>query len=449
MHDTRTIFHVDMDSFFASVEQQARPELRGIPIAVSGDPKSRTVVAAASREAKRFGVRSGMAIHDARSRCPQIRFILGDPDKYVHISRAAIDIFHEFSDQVEIWSIDEAFLDVTGWVASHACDVCQEQSERRHRTDLVRSCGAITIAREIKQRFLNVFGPAITCSIGIAPNKRLAKAGSDFYKPDGTVFVFTDTPPTIHSIAGERVRLLRRDHMLNQLDLGDLCGIGARIESRLHSLGIATVGQLATTPVQLLVEHFGMHGATLHDMAIGNDDAAVVTEDAAPKSVGHGATLPRNLLTIDEVGAVVAELAEKVAARLRRYDFLGGTIHATLRYHRFTSHTEQKALAVSTDDGLRIGEVAMNILRRWPWTHPVRYVGIRVSGLIPARPAQASVFPHDERWQRAVRSMDCVNARYGDWTVQRGSVSLHERFLRKVAAAFRATRHLKEGRTLS
>ncbi|MFH1430006.1 MAG: DNA polymerase IV [Candidatus Uhrbacteria bacterium] len=577
-----TIFHIDMDSFFASVEQQARPRLRGKPIAVSGDPKSRTVVAAASREAKRWGVRSAMAIHEARALCPQIEFVLGDPDKYVEVSRRVFSIFERYTADVEVWSIDEAFLDVSGWVERYACPECQEHSfsvgavlknispppsgrgsDRGWGSGV--GCGSVRLAERIKRDIAREVGEYITCSVGIATNKRLAKQASDFHKPDGIVLVYNDThgPPAVHpssptmchseqdeessaktvchSEQGEEsrsgivrdpsvvalpqddtktlalpqddtkilalsqdntvgsLRLIARSDLLASLSLSDFCGIGRRIEARLHTLGIRTVASLAAAPIDMLVEHFGVYGYDLHDMAHGHDCSSVEAEDADPKSMGHSVTLPHDIKTFTALQPIVAELAEKVAARLRRHGYRGGVVHVTVRYHDFSGKSEQRLLGQTTDDGLEISREAMRIVEGWVsgvgeglqnisphplptlgrdpgfylldsnvgtrrgsasesasggergWSvknsrlsKPVRLVGISIERLVRHDPAQVSLFQKDRRWEQATRAMDEANERYGDWTVQRASLLNKERMLRKVAAAFKATRHLKD-----
>ncbi|MBI4143128.1 DNA polymerase IV [Candidatus Uhrbacteria bacterium] len=429
---SRTILHVDMDSFFASVEQQANPRLRGIPIAVSGDPKSRTVVAAASKEAKRFGVRSAMTIGEARALCPQIQFVLGDPAKYVEVSRRIIAILGSFTPDVEVFSIDEAFLDVTGWG------------------------NAVHIAQEIKRRVREEVGEWITCSIGIAPNKRLAKLASEFDKPDGIVIV-TDghgsvrLPAEASAKAGmatestdDRIRVIARSDLLASLKLRDLCGIGARIEARLHAIGITTIGQLAAAPLDCLVGEFGSYGYELHDMALGLDRSSVDAGDHDPKSMGHATTLPRDLRSLAAIRPVVEELSEKVAARLRRHGFRGSIIHVTIRFRDFTSRSEQTTIPDATDDGLRISRAVMRVLGEWAIRIPVRLIGVSIGKLVRAAPIQVPLFPRDQRWQSVTAAMDVANDRYGDWTVQRASLLAHDRVAREVAAAFRATAHLKE-----
>lgn len=418
--------------------------LRGVPIAVSGDPKSRTVVAAASKEAKRFGVKSAMTIGEARRLCPQIQFILGDPDKYVEVSRRVIGILGDFTPDVEVTSIDEAFLDVTGWTGNAlagpaAADPLRARSLRAQGDPPSASpaCSAIFVAQEIKRRIREEVGEWITCSIGIAPNKRLAKLASEFKKPDGLVVV------TDGVRGGGSCFVVSRAELLSSLKLRDLCGIGARIEARLNAMGITTVGALAAASMDRLAEEFGSYGRELHDMALGIDASSVDAEDAAPKSMGHATTLPKDLKTLAELQPVVDELAEKVASRLRRHGYRASTIHVTLRFRDFTSRGEQTTIPDATDDGLRISREVIRMLSDRGLRQPVRLVGVSVSKLVCSNPEQVSLLSKDRRWRAATAALDQANDRYGDWTVQRASLLVSERVSRKVAAAFRATRHLK------
>ena len=211
-------------------------------------------------------------------------------------------------------------------------------------------------------------------------------------------------------------------------------------------LRITTITQLAAAPLHLLIGEFGSYGHELHDMALGHDASSVDADDADPKSMGHAVTLPRDLHTFTEVRGVVEELAEKVAARLRRAGYGGTTIHVTVRFRDFTSRGEQVTIPDATADGLRIVREVMRILERWNRLPPVRLVGVSVSNLIGAHLTQASLFPKQERWRAATNAMDAANNRYGDWTVQRASLLRTERVAREVAAAFQSTAHLKSAR---
>ncbi|MDP3771709.1 MAG: DNA polymerase IV, partial [bacterium] len=448
---------------------------------------------------------SAMTIRDARALCPQIQFVLGDPDKYVEVSRRVIEILESFTPDVEVTSIDEAFLDVSGWCERYACAECNAASpspDARAGTGRSPSSqegekkwprfGAMHLAQEIKRRIRDAVGEWITCSIGIALNKRLAKLASEFDKPDGLVFVCADADsPSIvcprssfrperagsewsggipgrseisrlacSSLEMTKMKMISRSELLASLKLRDLCGIGARIEARLNAMGIATVGALAAAPIERLVAEFGKYGCELHDMAIGHDASSVQSDDAEPKSMGHAVTLPKDFHTLAEIQPVVEELSEKVAARLRRHGYRGSTIHVTVRFRDFTSRGEQTTMRDATDDGLRISREVMRILQQdflplppgggagggGALQNPVRLVGVSVSTLVRADLEQSSLFSKDRRWRAATVALDAANNRYGDWTVQRASLLVSERVVRKVAAAFRATSHLKERR---
>ncbi|MBI4434181.1 DNA polymerase IV [Candidatus Uhrbacteria bacterium] len=438
----RIIMHIDMDSFFASVEQQANPQLRGKPIAVSGDPTSRTVVAAASKEAKRFGVKSAMTIGEARRLCPEIQFVLGDPDKYITTAQRIIRIFQAYTPDVEVASIDEAFLDVTGWSMHFACADCIRKEGIMGGTNGWGAwCGAVHMAMVLRQYLRVDVGEWITCSVGIASNKRLAKLASDYRKPSGMVLVVPSAEAVTHAMPVS-VCVRTRETLLASLRLHDLGGVGPRIEERLRRMGIVTIAQLAETPIAVLVRMFGVYGHALHDMAIGHDGRPVTAHDADPKSMGHSVTLPKDLQTVDDIRPVVEELAERVTERMRRHGFQGSCIHVTVRHRDFTDRSEQVTLPVATNDGKCVAGAAMRMMTAWHVWLPVRLVGVSVSHLVRPTSMQTTVFVRDARWQAAIAAMDVANHRHGRGTVLRASLLGHPRVLRKVAAAFSSTAHL-------
>lgn len=406
----RTILHLDMDSFFASCEQQRRPGLRGRAIAVSGDPRSRTVVAAASYEAKKFGVKSGMPIYEARRLCPQIQFILGDPDYYVAVSRRVMVILRRFSDVVEVASIDEAYVDLTGW------------AERELNYEL-RFFGAVKIVEKIKTALRRELGEYLTASAGLAENKRLAKLASDRHKPNGVTII-------------ENI-----EAWLPKLALRDFCGLGPATERRVVNLGVRTPYELREKNLEWLEEQFGAHGRDLWEMVRGIDDSPVVPEPPEPKSMGHQVTLPRDVSDPAKLIPVIAELADAVAVRLRAAGYAGRTVHLRLRFSDFSERGEQTTLSTATYDGRVITRAAVNLLA-WRMTKPVRLVGVSVGKL--ERPV-TSLLPDDQHWQQIWQAIDKVNARYGERMLERGILTQREKVKRKVAAAFGATRHLMVG----
>lgn len=410
----RTILHLDMDSFFASCEQQRRPGLRGRPIAVSGDPKSRSVVAAASIQAKKFGVRSAMSIGQARALCPQIQFVLGDPDYYISVSRKVMEILRRVSDVIEVASIDEAYVDLTGW------------AEREIGYELpvtsygLRFYGALKIVERIKDALRREVGEYNTASAGIAENKRLAKLASDRNKPNGITLI-------------ENI-----DEWLPKLALRDFCGLGPATERRLGAFGIKTPLELSEKSSEWLCEHFGAQGRSLWEMVRGIDEAPVVGEPDEPKSMGHQVTLPRDVSDPVELIPVIAELADAVAVRLRNDGYVGRTVHLRLRFSDFSDHGEQITLGVATSDGRIITRAATNLLGS-KITKSVRLVGVSVSKL--ERPIN-SLLVEDQRWIRVWQAVDHVNARHGERVLERGILTAREQVKRKVAAAFGAARHL-------
>ena len=236
----RIILHLDMNAFFASVEQQANPELRGKPIAVIGS-NGRTVITTASYEARKFGVKTGMAIWEAKLKCPQVILVVGDNRKYTYTSTRIFNMMLDYTPLVEVFSIDGAFLDVTRSLKIFGTP------ER--------------IVYLLKSRIKHSFG--LTCSVGVAPNKLLAKLASDMKKPDGLTIIM---PEEVSQV-------------ISPLPIKDLCGVGSRMEYNLNLLGIRTIGDLGRFPADILIKKFGVIGRHLHYMGLGIDDSPVVTAE--------------------------------------------------------------------------------------------------------------------------------------------------------------------------
>ena len=378
----RVIMHLDMDAFFASVEQRKNPALQGRPLIVCGAGK-RTVVAAASYEARSYGIRSGMPLFEAQRKCPNLFRVIADIPTYVDASLRVLKILQGFTPDVEVYSIDEAFLDVTG-------------SLRLFR-------GAENIARMIKERVKEEL--ELTCSIGIAPNKLLAKLASDMQKPDG-----------LQVIRQEEVFSLLED-----LPVEEIWGIGPRLATYLHEMGITTCGQLGRTPACILERRFGLIGRMLHRMARGVDDAPVVPFRAEPdvRSMGHSMTFDQDLHSREEIAWYVLMLAEMVGRRLRSGGYAGRTVVLTLRYSDFQTFSRRVTLKRYITTGPQIHEVATQILDGIRLRDAVRLVGVGLTNLARGT-MQIPLFEEERKMGKLILAMDLVNDRYGDFTLSWG-----------------------------
>jgi DNA polymerase-4 len=380
----KKIFHIDMDSYFATCEQQANPFLRGKPIAVSGHPDSRTVISAASKEAKKLGVKSAMPIFEARRICPEIIFVPGDFEKYVHITKSIIRIFLSFTDQVEVTSIDEAFMDIT---------------------PVARRYGrSIHVANKIKAELKQQVGDWMTCSIGIAPNKLMAKLASSLKKPDGIMYI---PQKDILSV-------------LETIELTDLCGLGRQTEKHLNRIGIKNLEELRQFPLTKLIREFGQTGLQLSNMSWGRGSDYVPSYYDAyqEKSMGHQITLPKNTLDLEYLNNILLKLCEKTGRRMREAKLAGRVVSVFIRYNNFEGISRQKAVKINVDDGYQIFEIARNILKSFSFKYPVRLIGVSVAQLSPSN-QYALPFADTKKKQAILRAMDTVNNKHGEFTIQR------------------------------
>jgi DNA polymerase-4 len=381
----RVILHIDMNAFFASVEQQGNPALRGKPIAVIGSAK-RTVVTTCSYEARAFGVKTGMTVWEAKRDCPHLVLVVGNNRKYTWTSARIIEIFLDYTPLVEVFSIDEAFLDIT------ASQMLFGPPQR--------------IASLIKVRIRDLFG--ITCSIGIAPNKLLAKLASEMRKPDGLVVIGEDEIQTV----------------LENLPVRELCGVGSRTRRKLELLGIRSCGELGRFPVELLRKKFGIIGEQLHRMGMGIDHSPVVPAEETDevKSVGHSMTLPHDISLYKEILRYLLQLSEMVGRRARRYNVAGRTVTLSIRHADF--HTwvgKQETLAEHINRSEDINRAAVAILETLALEQPVRLLGVRLSGL-RYQGSQLPLFEEERKKSLMISAVDKVNDRYGDFTVTFGSI---------------------------
>ncbi|WP_420819510.1 DNA polymerase IV [Oryzomonas rubra] len=381
----RTVIHCDMNAFFASVEQSARPELRGKPIAVVGSG-GRPVITTSSYEARARGVKTGMAVWEGRRLCPELIIVIGDNKKYQHTSTEINRIFQDFTPEVEAFSIDESWLDIT------------------HSLKMFGS--AETIAYQIKARIKHQFD--ITCSIGIAPNKLLAKLASDLQKPDGLTIIKPDDVSRI----------------LEHMPASELCGIGKKTAATLRLMNINTCGELGRCDEARLTRKFGIIGRRLMLMGQGIDDSPVTPfgEEDEVKSVGHSSTLERDIDDPLEIRRFLLQLSEMVGSRARRYNVAGKTISLYVRYADFfSSWGKQTTIKRHTNQSDEIYRTAVGILETVDLEQPVRLLGISLSNL-QHEVEQLPLFIEDRKKLEATKAMDEVNQKYGNMVVTLGSL---------------------------
>ena len=369
---------MDMDAFYASVEQRDRPELRGRPVIVGADPKGRGVVSAASYEARVFGVRSAMPIGKAARLCPDGVFLPVDMDKYAGASRQIMGILGDFSPLVEPVSVDEAFVDLTGTASLFG--------------------PAPEAVREIKRRIRAETG--LTASAGLAANKFIAKVASDLKKPDGLVIVE----------AG------REAEFLAPLPIERLWGVGKATAKDLAALGIATIGQLQRLSRATLVARLGDHGAGLHDLAFGRDDRPVEPW-TPPKSMGAETTFERDTSDRAQLDATLRGHAERVARELRAERLSAARVTLKLRYADFRTLTRSHT-GDPTQDGLELYRRAAMLLARERLVQPVRLIGVSASALAAEATGQLGLLEADAvRRERLARAVDRITGRFGEGTI--------------------------------
>ena len=380
------IIHADMDAFYASVEERDRPELVGKPVIVSGTPEKRGVVSAANYVARRHGVHSAMPAVTAHRLCPQGVFLPPQIDYYAEVSGQIREIFERFTPLVEPLSLDEAFLDVTG-------------SENLFGT-------AVDIGRQIKQAIRDKL--RLVASVGVAPNKFLAKIASDLKKPDALVVVEPD----------------KVQEFLDPLPVERLWGVGKQSSKVFQRLGIRTIGQLRECPIDTLHSYFGNSGEHLWNLARGRDDRPVVPEREA-KSISHETTFERDIADIAVLRAWLVDLTEQVGCRLRRHGLRGRTVQLKVRFADFSLITRSYTLPEPTNITDDLRRAADELLcERLPAGHlPVRLLGMGVSGLDDTGLVQGQLFDQGEKQKQSQLDAvaDEIKERFGKSALRRGS----------------------------
>jgi len=375
----RLILHIDMDAFFISVEQRDNPALLGKPAAVCGS-LSRSVVTSATYEARPYGIRAGMSTQEAKRRCPQLILVAGDHSKYTKTSARVFTLLKKYTPVVEVASIDEAYLDVT--------------------QSLLLFQSPLHIAQSVKDQIRE--SEQLTCSIGVAPNKLLAKLGSGLKKPDGLVL-----------IQKEEV-----EEALKDLPVSKLYGIGPKLTEALHSIGIFTCSQMGRVPISVLTKRFGAIGQGLHEMGLGIDDSPVVPfdEEGDAKSISHSVTLEEDTSDPNMLRRVLLQLSERVSRRMRREGLYGKRIAVTVRYSDFFTFSKQKTLSKGMNSGNEIFKDASEIFESISHPKPIRLLGVGMS-LLVKKGFQLDLFEKRDKKDNLLKAMDRVNERFGDWTL--------------------------------
>ena len=384
---SRTILHCDLNNFYASVECLYRPELRGKPVAVSGDVENRHgIILAKNQLAKAAGVKTGEAIWQAEAKCRGLVCVPPDYKKYLRFSRLARNIYADYSDRIESFGIDENWLDVTGSAALFG--------------------DGVQIAGTIRKRLREELG--VTGSVGVSFNKIFAKLGSDMKKPDATTVITKEN---------------FRD-VVWPLPVEELLYVGRSTKTKLNNRAIFTIGDLARRDVHLLKLSLGVWGETLHSFANGLDQApvAISGEENFVKSVGNSTTTPRDLINDEDVKLIVYVLAESVAARLRRHGLKCRTVAIHIRNNELYSFERQSKLPVPSFLARDIAGKALEIFRQnYTWDRPIRSLGVRGADLVTADGSvQLDLFAPDSAEQEELeRTLDRLRERFGPYCVRR------------------------------
>ena len=386
----RTILHSDINCCYASIEHLHHPELAGKPLAVGGDPEARHgIILTADYIAKKRGVKTGMAIWQARQVCPELNFISPRVDLYLRFSQMAQEIYGEYSDLIEPYGIDESWIDVTNSTS-------------------IKGDG-YKIAEEISERMKRELG--VTVSIGVSFNKIFAKLGSDYKKPDAITTMYENEFRT----------------KAWNLPVSDLLYVGRSTNQKLLRFGIKTIGDLACADEKMLNSVLGKMGSILWSFANGYDDSPVKVENThAPiKSVGNSTTTPRDLLTDEDVKIVIYMLSESVAARLRKNGFRCRVVEISIRDNELYSFTRQHKIMNATNITAEIAEEAYRIFKEnYTWQKPIRSVGVRGADLVTDNYwEQIDLFVNMEQREKQMKvdsAIDVLRKRFGYFCIQRG-----------------------------
>jgi len=383
----RTIFHVDMDAFFVSVEELYDPSLQGKAVVVGGQRDERGVVSAASYEARKFGVHSAMPLRTAAKMCPHAIFVDGHPERYRECSEKVYKVLGAFSPQVEMASIDEAYLDMTG-------------TERLHGPPL-KAAHALHERMKAETR--------LNCSVGIGSSRLIAKVSSAQAKPNGVLWI----------VPGQEAKFLA------PLDVREIPGVGKVMETHLHTLGIQKVKDLAKLEDSELEDRFGKWGLALAGKARGEDAGGwfdtEVGEDVGAKSISHEHTYNEDTADLSQLEATLMRLSEMVGRRLREANYYARTIQLKLRYKDFTTITRAHTPPAPTQLDTEIFEQVRALFRKnWKKGTQVRLLGVHASSFTTAQPDQIDLLDgsRQQRWKDALTAADRLRDRFGESSVK-------------------------------
>jgi DNA polymerase-4 len=381
------ILHIDMDAFFASVEQLDNPDLAGQCVIVGG-LSSRSVVSAASYEARKFGVHSAMPMYQARQKCPQAIFLQPRMDRYKALSKKIMSLLKAFSPCVEPISIDEAYLDITG------CEKLYGEPQEI----------AVQIKRKIKQTF------NLTCSIGIGTHTFIAKIASDMHKPDGLTVIAAD----------------QTSKFIDTLPIHKVPGVGKRRHKQLDGFGVKTLGDVRTYPRDLLLKRLGKFGQRLLDLIDGIDGSPSAS-GSRRKSVSSEKTLPHDIKEKKLLHHYILMQSETVARQLRKMDSRAKTITLKIKHSDFKQVTRSVTLPVPTQSSKTVFSAAENLLKAYQIKTKIRLIGVGASGLVPASvPVQMNMFERSKKktsnWEKVDKAMDTITQKFGKNAIKRGTL---------------------------
>ncbi|MBX4187860.1 MAG: DNA polymerase IV [Candidatus Doudnabacteria bacterium] len=372
------IMLLDMNSFFASVEQQANPFFRGKPLGVCASLHKTSCLIAASKEAKKTGIRTGTLIWKAQQICPEIILVESEPAKYREVNQRVNKILSEYTDKIESYSIDESFLDLSD-----------------------SKINPLEVAVEVKRRIVKEVGEALTCSVGIGPNKFIAKLASDMYKPDGLTVIWRDQLPEVYK----------------NLKLTDLWGIARGWSQRLARLGINSPLEVLSYPLSNMISSFGKPGYYIWQRINGLEVDEISSAEDPPKSFGHSWVLNFRSKDKKKLAPAVMRLAEKAARRMRHEDFKARGMYLSIRMADGTGYHQSKKLDRDIETGLELFEEAMCIWKHWNFHSEVAHIAVGFFSLF-LRTEQLPLF--GQRKKHLNDSLDHINNKYGEFTIRSG-----------------------------